>query len=58
MHAEPATVEVPQLKLPPDLLNEVTRRGSAKTDFRVEGWKPSLFGRLVAKLTGGGSRHS
>lgn len=52
MHAEPATVEVPQLKLPADLLTEVTRRGSAKTDFRVEGWKPSLFGRLVAKLTG------
>jgi len=52
MHAEPATVEVPQLKLPPDLLTEVTRRGSAKTDFRVEGWKPSLLGRLVAKLTG------
>jgi len=45
-------VEVPQLKLPPDLLTEVTRRGSAKTDFRVEGWKPSLLGRLVAKLTG------
>jgi hypothetical protein len=55
MHAEPATVEVPQLKLPPDLLSEVSRRASTKTDFRVEGWKPSLFGRLVAKLTGGKS---
>jgi hypothetical protein len=53
MHAEPATVEVPQLKLPPDLLTEVKRRGSTKTDFRVEGWKPSLFGRLVDKLVGG-----
>jgi hypothetical protein len=55
MHAEPATVEVPQLKLPADLLTEVNRRGSAKTDFRVEGWKPSLFGRLVEKLVGGKS---
>jgi len=53
MHAEPATVEVPQLKLPADLLTEVKRRGSAKTDFKVEGWKPSLFGRLVDKLVGG-----
>ena len=55
MHAEPATVEVPKLNLPPDLLTEVKRRGKAKTDFRVEGWKPSLFGRLVAKLVGGKS---
>jgi hypothetical protein len=55
MHAEPATVEVPKLNLPPDLLNEVSRRGKAKTDFKVEGWKPSFFGRLVEKLVGGKS---
>ena len=53
MHAEPATVEVPALNLPPDLLTEVKRRAQNKTDFRVEGWKPSLFGRLVEKLVGG-----
>jgi hypothetical protein len=57
MHSEPATVEVPTLKLPPDLLNEVSRRGKAKTDFRVESWRrPSLFGRLVEKLVGGKRR--
>lgn len=56
MHAEPATVEVPKLNLPPELLTEVSRRGSNKTDFRVEGWKPSLFGRLVVKLVGGAGK--
>lgn len=56
MHAEPATVEVPTLNLPPELLTEVRRRrGSDKADFRVEGWKPSLLGRLVEKLVGGKS---
>jgi hypothetical protein len=57
MYAEPATVEVPKLNLPADLLTEVSRRGSAnRTDFRVEGWKPSLFGRLFEKLVGKGAR--
>ncbi len=57
MHAEPATVEVPMLNLPPDLLTEVSRRGSAnRTDFRVEGWKPSLIGRIVEKLVGKSAR--
>jgi hypothetical protein len=48
MYAEP-TVEVPQLELPADLLAEVSRRG-ARTDFRVEGWKPSLLERLARML--------
>jgi hypothetical protein len=56
MHAEPATVEVPVLKLPPDLVTEVGRHGASvakrRNDFRVEGWKPSLFGRIVEKLVG------
>jgi hypothetical protein len=56
MHAEPLTVELPKLELPPDLVTEISRRGSSKTDFRVEGWKPSLFARLVEKLVGKGSR--
>jgi hypothetical protein len=49
MYAEP-TVEVPQLQLPADLLAEVSRRGTARTDFRVEGWKPSLMERLMRLL--------
>lgn len=54
MHAEHATVEVPKLNLPQDLLAEVSRRGAAnKPDFRVEGMKkPSLFGRFLEKLVG------
>ncbi len=52
MHAE-HTLESPQLDLPQDLLTEVKRKGATpKTDFRVEGWKPSLLGRLVEKLIG------
>jgi hypothetical protein len=57
MHAEPLTVEVPKLQLPADLVTELVRRGpTAKTDLRVEGWKPSLFGRMVEKLVGKGGR--
>ena len=52
MHAE-HTLESRQLDLPQDLLMEVNRKGvKPKTDFRVEGWKPSLLGRLVEKLIG------
>lgn len=50
MHAE-QTVEVPKLKLPPDLLAEVGRRGKIRPDFLVEGWKPSLLER-IAKMLG------
>lgn len=35
------------LKLPPELLAELKRQGKKKTDFHVEGWKPSLFERLL-----------
>ena len=49
MYAEP-TVEVPKLQLPADLVAEVSRRGAARTDFRVEGWKPTLFERLARML--------
>jgi hypothetical protein len=52
MHAEDATLEAPQLNLPPDLLAEVSRRASAhQTDFKVDGWKPSLLER-IARLLG------
>ena len=52
MHADDATVETPTLKLPPDLLNAVGRHATRKTDYRLEGWKPSLFGRLIEKILG------
>jgi hypothetical protein len=52
MLSEEATVEVPKLNLPPDLVAEVARRNRSKrqTDFRVEGLKPSLFERLARML--------
>jgi hypothetical protein len=47
MMTEEATAEVPQLKLPADLLAEVNRHIKAgKTDFRVDALKPSLLERL------------
>jgi hypothetical protein len=55
MHADPATVEVPVLNLPPDLVNEVNRASSGKNKkdaLRVESFRPSIFGRLVEKLVG------
>ncbi|HTX23139.1 MAG TPA: hypothetical protein VMD03_00650 [Steroidobacteraceae bacterium] len=43
----------PTLQLPADLLSELQRRGRApRTDMGVEGWRPSLLGRLLALLTG------
>jgi hypothetical protein len=52
MLSEEATVEAPQLNLPPDLLAEVARRNNGKRqpDFRVEGLKPSLIERLARML--------
>jgi len=53
MHADSVTAEVPTLTLPHDLVTEVSKRASSakeKNAFRVEGWRPSLFGRLVEKL--------
>jgi len=52
MTADDATLESPQLKLPAELLAEVSRRNAAqKTDFCVEGWKPTLLER-IARLFG------
>jgi hypothetical protein len=51
MISEEITTEVPQLKLPADLLAEVSRRTRERqTDFRVDGWKPSLLERFVRLL--------
>jgi hypothetical protein len=45
--------EEPKMQLPADLMSELKRRGAApRTDMHVEGWKPSLFGRLVELFTG------
>jgi len=52
MLSEEATVEVPKLNLPPDLVAEIARRNPSRrqTDFRVEGLKPSLLERLARML--------
>lgn len=47
MFPEDATIDVPQLKLPADLLAEVARRKKQQTDYSVEGWKPGILERLV-----------
>ncbi len=54
MHDTAITTELPKLNLPPELLTEVKRGGKSKTDYGIEGMKPSLFGRFVEKLLGGG----
>jgi hypothetical protein len=46
MHSED-TIEAPQLKLPAELLAEMGRRKKQQTDYRVDGWKPSLLERLA-----------
>ncbi|MBV9343581.1 MAG: hypothetical protein JO341_02970 [Gammaproteobacteria bacterium] len=50
MTSEDATLDLPQLKLPAELLSEVARRKQAPTDFHVDGWKPSLLERLARLL--------
>jgi len=50
MLSEDATLETPQLKLPADLLAEVSRRKRQQPDFGVDGWKPSLLERLARML--------
>lgn len=54
MQAERATLtDTEKFALPPDLLAELhhrpVRRGS---DFHVEGWKPSLLGRVMELFAG------
>jgi len=50
--SEEITTEVPQLDVPADLLAEVSRRNAdrQKTDFGVDGWKPSLLERFARML--------
>jgi hypothetical protein len=44
------TIEAPALKLPAELLSEVGRRKKQQSDYRVDGWKPSLLERLARML--------
>jgi hypothetical protein len=51
MLSKDATVDVPKLNLPADLVAEVRRRNKPnKTDFHIEGLKPSLLERLARML--------
>jgi|AmaraimetFIIA100_FD_contig_41_6229576_length_679_multi_2_in_0_out_0_1 hypothetical protein len=52
MRFEDATVEVPKLNVPAELVAEVARRNKNKrqTDFRVDALKPSLLERLARML--------
>ena len=51
MQFEEITVEAPQLRLPAELLAEVSRsEPGRKKDYRVDAWKPSLLERLAKFL--------
>jgi hypothetical protein len=51
MHAEHRLSDTASLKLPEGLLADIRRHSKkSEPDFRVEGWKPSLFERLLAML--------
>ena len=51
MFSDEATIEAPQLKLPPDLIAEVSRRSPRRQqDFHVDHFKPTLFERLARIL--------
>jgi len=51
MVSKDATVDVPQLNLPAELVAEVSRHSkSRQTDFRIEALKPSLLERLARML--------
>jgi hypothetical protein len=57
MLADRAMTDNSRLQLPADLLAELQRRGpSVREDWKVDGWKPSFFGRLLALFTGRRSR--
>ena len=52
MQPEPnvTLADTSSLKLPAELLAELKRHTKQKTDFQVEGWKPSLLERLLGML--------
>lgn len=53
MHSNSQQADTVKLELPQDLVAELKRRDDKpKADLHVEGWKVSLLGRLIAKLSG------
>jgi hypothetical protein len=52
MHAEPLQADEPsEIDLPPALLAALTpKNGMQPKDLHVEGWKPSLLGRIKQLL--------
>ncbi len=54
MHAERALNDTAKFELPKDLVAEMSRRNTARTDeyYHVEQFKPSFFGRVARLLTG------
>ena len=52
MLVDRALTDNSRLQIPADLLSELQRRGpSHREDWKVEGWKPSFFARLLALFT-------
>ena len=54
MHAERALNDTAKFELPQDLVAEMSRRATARTDdfYQVEQFKPSFFGRIAEMFTG------
>ena len=54
MHAERSVDESAKFELPKDLVAEMSRRASTRTNdfYHVEQWKPSFFGRVAQMFTG------
>ncbi|MGH8132580.1 MAG: hypothetical protein ACRETH_14275 [Steroidobacteraceae bacterium] len=51
MQAEQKMADTATLKLPVELLADLKRHSAKQpTDFRVEGWKPSLLERILGML--------
>jgi hypothetical protein len=54
MHADGALNDTAKFELPKDLVAEMSRRNTTRTDafYRVEQFKPSFLGRIAELLTG------
>ena len=54
MHAERRLDESAKFELPKDLVAEMSKRASQRTDefYHVAQWKPSFFGRVAQLFTG------
>ena len=58
MHAERSLNDTAKFELPQDLVAEMSRRNTARTDayYHLEQFKPSFFGRIASMFTGGAKR--